>query len=106
MFEILAARVCEILVPEADDDAAAEYAESEALAACVAHLFIAAKSVATLFGSASANAPVGRKVRLLLAAPHPSKPLTRPWHCQDPPVVLDALHGVLDAGALAIARGG
>lgn len=106
MFEILAARVCETLVPEADDDAAAEYAESEALAACVAHLFIAAKSVATLFGSARANAPVGRKVRLLWAPPHPSKPLTRLWHFQDPPVVLDALHGVLDAGALAIARGG
>ena len=43
MFEVFAARVCDALAPgvNADD-------ESEALAACVAHLFIAAKAVAAL----------------------------------------------------------
>jgi hypothetical protein len=62
MFEVLALKVCETLTPEEDSDEAAGLMgvdpedESEALAACVAHLFIAAKTVgAAVRKNASAN---------------------------------------------------
>jgi len=51
MFEVLALKVCETLTPGDDSDEDASLLgvepedESEALAACVAHLFIAAKTV-------------------------------------------------------------
>lgn len=54
MFEVLAMRVCDTLAPDTADGevsmslpGVSEEDESEALAACVAHLFIAAKVVAT-----------------------------------------------------------
>ena len=57
MFEVLALKVCETLAPDDDDSLGLEPEdESEALAACVAHLFIAAKTVgAAVRRNASAN---------------------------------------------------
>ena len=76
MLEVLSAKVCEALDPSVDflDGEAG----SESLAACVAHLFIAAKSVAALVRSD--------------AAP----PQTGTWKSSEPSL-LDALQGVLDA---------
>jgi hypothetical protein len=67
MFEILAARVYQALGP-LDDSLVSEHDESEALASCVAHLFIAAKAVAALVGEGQAPA-VARKVRALRRQP-------------------------------------
>jgi hypothetical protein len=61
MFEVLALKVCETLTPEDDSDEGGLMGvdpedESEALAACVAHLFIAAKTVGgAVRRNASAN---------------------------------------------------
>ena len=79
MFEVLALRVCETLAPDDDDLLGLEPEdESEALAACVAHLFIAAKTVgAAVRRNASAN-PSAVRASQPRAANHlnPSSALT------------------------------
>ena len=74
MFEVLALKVCETLAPEEDSGEAAGLAgvepedESEALAACVAHLFIAAKTVGAAVRRNASTTP-NLVCALLAAAP-------------------------------------
>ena len=80
MFEVLALKVCETLTPDDEDLMGLEPEdESEALAACVAHLFIAAKTVgAAVRRNASANPSAVRAAPLRAhGKPHePSSALT------------------------------
>jgi hypothetical protein len=73
-----AEKVCAMLA--AIDDALDGETESESLAACVAHLFLAAKSVGALIRSVEAPLQTGT------------------WKSGEPSLI-DALQGVLDACA-------
>ena len=105
MFEVLALKVCETLTPDDEDLMGLEPEdESEALAACVAHLFIAAKTVgAAVRRNASAN-PSAVRASPLHAHPVPTKTgigahrvsqaVIQP---NEPPLtVLDAVHDLLE----------
>ena len=70
MFEVFAARVCDALAPMPGGGGnspqllgVSSEDESEALAACVAHLFIAAKAVAALIKREGTTTQTARKVR-------------------------------------------
>ena len=105
MFEVLALKVCETLTPDDDDLEGLEPEdESEALAACVAHLFIAAKTVgAAVRRNASANTSAVRAstqcaanhhVLAVFGAHRISQAVTHP---HEPPLtVLDAVHDLLE----------
>ena len=105
MFEVLALKVCETLTPEDDSDEGGLMGvdpedESEALAACVAHLFIAAKTVGgAVRRNASANPSSVRASRVrytptLLTLPVLLQAALQP---HEPPLtVLDAVHDLLE----------
>jgi hypothetical protein len=106
MFEVLALKVCETLTPEDDSDEGGLLGvdpedESEALAACVAHLFIAAKTVGgAVRRNASANPSSVRALRVRYCVPALSALTVLPQAAlqpHEPPLtVLDAVHDLLE----------
>jgi hypothetical protein len=116
MFEVFAARVCDALAPMPGAGANSPQLlgvsaedESEALAACVAHLFIAAKAVAALIKREGTATQTARKVRWCFCLYlRPAGHTVRGPHCERANFTHFAVCACLQAdghGAIAVRAG-